>query len=88
MKYKKSVHKTFALISQLGISMIVPILMCVFLGNWLEEKLVIPVTIPFIILGVLAGGRNVYLLARHANEYIQVPTWQILSSRHLSFLSK
>ena len=68
MKYKKSVHKTFALISQLGISMIVPILMCVFLGNWLEEKLGIPVTIPFIILGLLAGGRNVYLLARHANE--------------------
>lgn len=68
MKYKKSVHKTFALISQLGISMIVPILMCVLLGNWLEEKTAVPFTIPFMILGVLAGGRNVYLLARHANE--------------------
>ncbi len=68
MKYKKSVHKTFALISQLGISMLVPILMCVLLGSWLEGKLSIPVTIPFIIVGVLAGGRNVYLLARHANE--------------------
>lgn len=68
MKYKKSVHKTFALITQLGISMIVPILMCVLLGNWLEKKTGIPLTIPFMILGVLAGGRNVYLLARHANE--------------------
>ncbi len=68
MKYKKSVHKTLALISQLGISMIVPILMCVLLGSWLEEKFGIPLTIPFMILGVLAGGRNVYMLARHANE--------------------
>lgn len=68
MRYKKSVHKTFALITQLGISMIVPILMCVLLGSWLEKKLAVPLTIPFIILGVLAGGRNVYLLARHANE--------------------
>lgn len=68
MKYKKSVHKTFALITQLGISMIVPILMCVLLGSWLEKKTAIPFTIPLIILGVLAGGRNVYILARHANE--------------------
>lgn len=68
MKYKKSVHRTFALITQLGISMIVPILMCVLFGSWLEEKTAVPLTIPFIILGVLAGGRNVYLLARHANE--------------------
>ena len=34
MKYKKSVHRTFALITQLGISMIVPILLCVWVGGW------------------------------------------------------
>ena len=58
MKYKKSVHRTFALITQLGISMIVPILLCVWVGGWLEEKFKLPVTIPFIILGVLAGMRR------------------------------
>ncbi len=68
MKYKRSVYKTFALISQLGISMIVPILFCVWLGTWLEKKINIPVTIPFIILGILAGFRNVYALVKHANE--------------------
>ena len=30
MKYKQSVYKTFALISQLGISILVPILLCTF----------------------------------------------------------
>ena len=71
MKYKKSVHRTFALITQLGISMIVPILLCVWVGGGLEEKFKLPVTIPFIILGVLAGMRNVYLLVRHANEDLE-----------------
>ena len=45
MKYKKSVYRTFALITQLGISMIVPILLCVWVGGWLEEKFKLPVTI-------------------------------------------
>ncbi len=48
MKYKKSVHRTFALITQLGISMIVPILLCVWVGGWLEEKFKLPVTIPLL----------------------------------------
>lgn len=68
MNYKQSVFRTFSLISQLGISILVPILMCTFLGRWLEEKVSLPVTIPFIILGILAGVRNAYYLARHANE--------------------
>lgn len=68
MGYKKSVYKTFTLITQLGISMIVPVFLCTWLGGYLEEKYSVPVTIPFIILGVLAGGRNIYVLVRHANE--------------------
>lgn len=68
MKYKQSVFKTFALISQLGISILVPVLLCAWLGSWLEEKISFPVFIPLVILGVLAGMRNAYILARHANE--------------------
>lgn len=68
MKYKKSVYKTFALITQLGISMIVPVLMCTLFGVFLEDRFSVPAVIPLIILGILAGGRNVYILARRANE--------------------
>lgn len=68
MKYKKSVFKTFSLISQLGISMIVPILLCVVIGVEVEEHFHLPLTIPLMIIGVLAGARNVYALVRHANE--------------------
>lgn len=68
MGYKKSVFRTFALISQLGISILVPVLLCTILGSWLEEKVSFPVFIPLVIMGVLAGVRNAYHLARHANE--------------------
>lgn len=68
MGYKRSVYRTFALISQLGISILVPVLLCTVLGSWLEEKVSFPVFIPLIIIGVLAGVRNAYTLARHANE--------------------
>lgn len=66
MGNNKGVYTTLALISQLGISMIVPVFLCTFAGVKLEEKFSISVTIPFIILGVLAGGRNVYVLAKQA----------------------
>lgn len=68
MKYKKSVYTTLALISQLGISMIVPIFLCTYVGAWLEEKYAFPFTIIFIVLGILAGARNVYALVRQANK--------------------
>lgn len=68
MKYKGSVFRTFALISQLGISILVPVLLCTFFGSWLEKKVSFPVFIPLIIIGVLAGMRNAYYLVRHANE--------------------
>ena len=48
--------------------MIVPVLICVWLGSYLEEKYSIPVFIPLVIMGILAGGRNIYYLVRHANE--------------------
>ncbi|MEF9941228.1 MAG: AtpZ/AtpI family protein [Lachnospiraceae bacterium] len=68
MRYKRSVYRTFALITQLGLSMLTPVFLCTFLGVFLEDKFSLHVFIPLLILGVLAGGRNVYVLAAHANE--------------------
>lgn len=68
MKHKKSVVATLTLISQLGISMIVPVFLCIFVGIKLEEKFDIALTIPFIILGILAGIRNVYALVKQATD--------------------
>ncbi|MBR5336834.1 MAG: AtpZ/AtpI family protein [Lachnospiraceae bacterium] len=61
----KDVQKTLVLVTQFGISMIVPIVLCMFLGMFVADKLSAPIiTVPFFILGALAGFRNVYILAR------------------------
>ena len=61
MKYEKKVHYSFALISQFGISMVVPIVMCSFIGYYLDRFL--KTNFLFVILffvGALAGFRNIY----------------------------
>lgn len=71
MKINKSVYTTFALIAQLGISMIVPIFLCTFIGIKLDERYDLATTIPLILLGILAGVRNVYMLVKQASKAIE-----------------
>ena len=71
MKINKSVYTTFALISQLGISMIVPIFLCTLIGVKLDEMYGWATTIPLILVGVLAGARNVYALVKQASSAIE-----------------
>lgn len=68
MNYKKSVYTTFAMISQVGISMIVPILLCTYLGVWLEEKFDFSWTVTLIAVGVLAGIRNVIAIIKRMKQ--------------------
>ena len=63
MKYKKSVYRNFALISQLGISVIVPIGLCIFIGVLIDKKFNSNFIFPLIFLGIAAGARNAYRIA-------------------------
>ena len=64
-KYDKSVYRSFALITQFGINMLVPICMCTMLGVWLGEKYDIPIiTVPLFIMGALAGFTNIFKMAK------------------------
>lgn len=64
MKKQKTVVKTFSLVSQLGISVLTPVILCTWAGVKLEDRFALQLTVPFIIVGVLAGGRNAYVLVR------------------------
>ena len=68
VKYRKSVFKSLALITQLGVSMLVPIAICVALGVFIDSKFDTYWVIPLLFLGMLAGGRNVYRLAMAASK--------------------
>lgn len=59
------VIKALMLITQLGISMMVPIFLCVFAGNWIDKKAGTGWVMPVLLfLGIAAAFRNVYLLLK------------------------
>ena len=70
-KKKKDTNalRMLVLISQLGISMLVPILFCVYLGQFLGEKFHLEIIFPIILLiGVMAGFRSCYtVITRFVN---------------------
>ena len=69
MKYKKNVYQSIAMITQFGINMIVPILMCSLLGVYIGKKFdMMIIVIPLFIIGALAGFRNVYIMAKKIVE--------------------
>ena len=64
MNHRRKIIRTLSLVSQLGITMLVSVFLCIFVGRWIENHLQLPVLIPFIVLGVLAGVRGCYMLIK------------------------
>lgn len=64
-KSDKTILHALTMISQVGISMLVPIFLCLYIGikldGWFNTGYLF---IIFMLLGVLAAFRNVYLLLR------------------------
>ena len=69
MKNNSNVMRSFSMITQFTIHMLVPICMCSYGGYLLDEKF--GTSFWFVLLffvGALAGGRNVYLLAQKVSD--------------------
>ena len=65
MSYDKGVYRSLTQILQFGNNMLVPILLCTFLGIYLDRLLGTSfIVIILFFLGAIAGGRNVYIFAR------------------------
>lgn len=68
-KYDKSVYRSLVLISQFGINMLVPICMMSALGIWLDNRYQTSFwTILLFFVGAIAGGQNVYRMAKQVYE--------------------
>lgn len=68
-KYQRNVYQTLALVTQFGISMLVPIFLCAFAGKLVDDRL--GTSFWFVILffvGALAGFRNIFILAKKVYE--------------------
>lgn len=65
MKYNRSVFQSLTMIGQFGINMLVPVLACSFLGNFLDRKLGTSyLVVVLFFVGAAAGGRNCYRFAK------------------------
>ena len=56
----KKVIKAYTLILQVGLSSIISIIIGLIVGIWLERITKLPLTIPFIIIGMLAAIKSAY----------------------------
>ena len=63
MSYKKEVFRSLSLVTQLGISIMVPVFLCILAGVFIDKHFGTSTLIIFLILGMCAGGRNAYILA-------------------------
>lgn len=61
--YKKDVFKNLTLVTQLGIQMMTPIFLCLILGLVIDHYFHIHSVLVLLILGVLAGLKNMYMMA-------------------------
>lgn len=69
MKYHKTVYQALAMITQFGITMLVPIFLCSFLGWYLDKKLQTSwLFVALFFIGALAGFRNVFILSKKIFE--------------------
>ena len=62
--WKKEVMQNLAMVTQLGISMLAPIILCVFAGHWLDEHFGFHSVIVLLLFGIAAGVRNCYLILK------------------------
>ena len=69
MKYQKEVFRGFSMVLQFGINMIVPILLCTFIGIFLDRLFSTSfIAIIMFFLGALAGFRNIFIFAKNMNK--------------------
>lgn len=64
MKNRNEIAKALAMITQLGLNMLAPVILCAFVGNWLDAAFDWSITAVLLILGVMAGARNTWLLLK------------------------
>jgi F0F1-type ATP synthase assembly protein I len=64
MRHKKSVMRSFMMVTQLGISVMVPVFVCILAGYYIDRFAGTKLTLFFMFLGFLAGGLNAYKLAK------------------------
>lgn len=68
VKYKKSVFRSLAMVTQLGLSVLTPIFLCTLAGYYIDSWLGTKFMVFLVIIGAMAGGRCAYVMAMKTLE--------------------
>ena len=68
MRYNKSVFRSLAMVTQLGLCVLTPVALGVWTGSYVDARYGTKTMLIFLILGVLGGGRGAYLMAKRLIE--------------------
>ncbi len=63
MKYKKSVFRNLAMVTQLGLCVIVPVGLGIAAGSYIDARFGTGTLLIFVILGILGGAKGAYDMA-------------------------
>ena len=53
-KNANEIARSLAMVTQLGVSMLAPVVLCAVIGNWMDERFGWSVTAILLILGIMA----------------------------------
>lgn len=67
-KNRNEIARALAMVTQLGVSMLTPIVLCAVFGLWLDEKFGWSVTAVLLVLGILAGARNTWIMLQQIQQ--------------------
>ena len=70
----KKIAKAFMLVMQIGFSVLTPIFLLVAIGVFIDNRFGKSFTLPLLLIGVLAGVRNGYVLVKHAIKSMEDET--------------
>lgn len=69
LRYQKEVFRSFTMVIQFGITMLVPILLCTFLGIFIDRLIGTSfVVIVMFFLGALAGFTNIFKIVKEGDR--------------------
>ena len=60
MFYKKSVYRSFLLVTGLGFSVIAPVTLCIYIAYWIKRTYAFDIFFPDIIVGISSGILSAY----------------------------
>jgi putative F0F1-ATPase subunit (ATPase_gene1) len=81
MVYKKSVYRSFLLVTSLGFSVVAPVILCIYAAYWVKRVYGLNIFLAAIIFGILSGILSAYKSVNYFLKKVKEEDKKILEER-------